>query len=45
MISNDKIAKNLLKPWGSRYDRKSNSKSLREKLFNKFTGPSNKIEQ
>ena len=34
-----------MKPWGSNYDRKSNSKSksLREKMFNKYTGPGNKI--
>ena len=47
IISNNKISRNLLKPWGSSYDRQNNSKSksLREKVFNKFTGPSNKIEQ
>ena len=47
IISNNKISRNLLKPWGSSYDRNDNSKSkfLREKVFNKFTGPSNKIEQ
>ena len=45
MITSNKITSNLLKPWGSNYDRKSNSKSkcLREKAFNKFTGPGNKI--
>ena len=39
MITSDKIALNLIKPWGSNYDRKSNSKSksLREKTFNKYT--------
>ena len=45
MITSNKLTSNLLKPWGSNYDRKSNSKSksLREKTFNKFTGPDNKI--
>ena len=45
MITSNKSTSNLLKPWGSNYDRKSNSKSksLREKAFNKFTGPGNKI--
>ena len=44
MISN-KITSNLMKPWGSNYDRKNNSKSkfLREKMFNKYTGPTNKV--
>ena len=33
MITSNKVTSNLLKPWGSNYDRKSNSKSksLREK--------------
>ena len=45
MITSNKITTNLLKPWGSYYDRKSNSKSksLREKMFNKYTGPTNKV--
>ena len=45
MITSNKITSNLMKPWGSNYDRKSNSKSksLREKVFNKYTGPSNLI--
>ena len=45
IITSNKLTSNLLKPWGSNYDRKSNSKSksLREKTFNKFTGPGNKI--
>ena len=45
MITSNKLTSNLMKPWGSNYDRKSNSKSksLREKAFNKFTGPGNKI--
>ena len=47
IISNNKISRNLLRPWESNYDRQNNSKSksLREKVFNKFTGPLNKIEQ
>ena len=34
-----------MKPWGSNYDRKNNckSKSLREKAFNKYTGPGNLV--
>ena len=45
MITSNKITSNLMKPWGSNYDRKSNSKSksLREKTFNKYTGPGNKV--
>ena len=45
MITSNKVTSNLLKPWGSNYDRKSNSKSksLREKAFNKFTGPGNLV--
>ena len=45
MITSNKLTSNLMKPWGSNYDRKSNSKSksLRKKAFNKFTGPGNKI--
>ena len=45
MITSNKITSSLMKPWGSNYDRKSNSmsKHLREKVFNKYTGPSNKI--
>ena len=45
MITSNKLTSNLLKPWGSNYDRKSNSKSksLREKMFNKYTGPTNKV--
>ena len=37
MITSNKITSNLMKPWGSNYDRKINfkSKSLREKAFNK----------
>ena len=45
MITSNKLTSNLMKPWGSNYDRKSNSKSksLREKVFNKYTGPTNKV--
>ena len=45
VITSNKITSNLMKPWGSNYDRKSNykSKSLREKAFNKYTGPGNKV--
>ena len=45
MIISNKITSKLLKPWGSNYDRKSNSesKSLRGNMFNKYTGPANKI--
>ena len=45
MIISNKITSNLMKPWGSNYDRKSNSKSksLCEKAFNKYTGPGNKV--
>ena len=40
IISNP-ISKNLLKPWGSN----SKPNSLRGKLFNKYTGPSNLVEK
>ena len=45
MITSNKLTSNLMKPWGSNYDRKSNSKSksLRKKMFNKYTGPTNKV--
>ena len=45
MITSNKITSNLLKPWGYNYDRKSNSKSksLRENMFSKYTGPANRI--
>ena len=45
MITSNKITSNLMKPWGSNYGRKSNSKSksLREKTFNKYTGPGNTV--
>ena len=45
MITSNKITSNLMKPWGSNYDRKNNSKSksLREKMFNKYTGSTNKV--
>ena len=47
IISNNKILRNLLKPWGSSYNRNDNSKSksLRKKLFNAYTGPSNLVQQ
>ena len=43
VITSNKITSNIMKP--SNYDRKSNSKSksLREKAFNKYTGPGNKV--
>ena len=43
MITSNKLTSNLMKPWGSNYDRNKKSKSLREKMFNKYTGPSNKV--
>ena len=45
MITSKKLTSNLMKPWGSNYDRKSNSKSksLREKMFIKYTEPTNKV--
>ena len=45
--SNNKISRNLLKPWGNSYDRNDNSKlkSLRKKLFNAYTGPTNLVQQ
>ena len=45
MITLNRLTSNLMKPWGSNYDRKSNSKSkyLREKAFNKYTGPGNLV--
>ena len=45
MITSNKITSNLMKPLGSNYNRKSNSKSksLREKAFNKYTEPGNKV--
>ena len=45
VITGNTISKNLMKPWGSNYDRKNNSesKSLREKAFNKYTGPGNLV--
>ena len=39
-ITGNPISKNLLKPWGSN----SNPNSLRGKLFNKYTGPGNPIQ-
>ena len=40
VITDNPISKNLLKPWGSN----SNPNSLRGKLFNRYTGPGNIIE-
>ena len=40
-ITGNPISKNLLKQWGSN----SNPNSLREKLFNKYTGPGNPVEK
>ena len=39
MIIGNSISKNLLKPWGSN----SKPNSLREKLFNRYTGPGNPL--
>ena len=39
-ITSNPISKNLLKPWGSN----SNPNSLRGKLFNRYTGPGNTVE-
>ena len=41
MIIGNPISKNLLRPWGSN----SNRNSLRGKLFNRYTGPGNKIQK
>ena len=41
MIIGNLISKNILKPWGSNF----NPNSLRGKLFNRYTGPGNKIQQ
>ena len=45
MITSNKLTSNLMKPWGSNYDRKNNSKSksLREKAFNIYTGQGNLV--
>ena len=40
-IIGNPISKNLLKPWGSN----GKPNSLREKLFNKYTGPGNPVEK
>ena len=39
-IKSNPISKNVLKPWGSN----ANPNSLRGKLFNKYTGPGNPVE-
>ena len=41
MIIGNPISKNLLRPWGSN----SNPNSLRGRLFNRYTGPGNPIQQ
>ena len=41
VITGNPIGKNLLRPWGSN----SNPNSLRGKLFNRYTGPGNPIQQ
>ena len=41
VIISNPISKNLLKPWGSKAD----SNSIRGKLFNKYTGPGNPIQE
>ena len=41
MITGNPISKNLMKPWGSN----SKAKSLRGKLFNRYTGPGNNLKQ
>ena len=41
MITGNPISKNLMKPWGSN----SKPNSLRGKLFNKYTGPGNPVQQ
>ena len=45
VIISNAISKNLMKSWGSDYNKKENSNSLREKAFNKYTGPGNLIEK
>ena len=41
MITGNPITKNLMKPWGSN----SKPNSLRERLFNRYTGPGNPVQQ
>ena len=41
MITGNPITKNLMKPWGSN----AKPDSLRGKLFNKYTGPGNLVQQ
>ena len=42
-----KSLKIYLKKWGSSYDRNDNSKSksLRKRVFNAYTGPTNKVQE
>ena len=41
VITGNPIRKNLLKPWGSN----SNPNSISGKLFNKYTGPGNPVQE
>ena len=41
IITGNPISKNLMKPWGSN----SKPNSLRGKLFNRYTGPGNPVQQ
>ena len=41
IITGNPISKNLMKPWGSN----SKANSLRGKLFNRYTGPGNPVQQ
>ena len=40
-IIKNPITRNLMKPWGNN----SNPNSLRGRLFNKYTGPANPVQQ
>ena len=41
VITGNPITKNLMKPWGSN----SKANSLRGRLFNRYTGPGNPVQQ
>ena len=41
VITGNPISKNLLRPWRSN----SNPNSLRGRLFNRYTGPGNLVQQ
>ena len=41
MITGNPISKNLMKPWGSN----AKPNSLRGKIFNRYTGPGNPVQQ